>query len=365
MDANGVVLLSASSAGPGKDIRLDLSALPAGATYFVKVRDARADCYGVGHYSLAIGEATALAAAEQFTSAYSSGGVTLETNDAVGGVDLGQLRDNADARWDAVGHSQLSSATDTQTALVTMKDSANALLVAVWATGDISPQLHVTDKRGTPVAFQVLRSDGFTTVIQILHVQKNEKYALTLSAGTWKAGTNPVGYRFAADLRADPITLTTFADGTMTAAAPTAARSFTVTQSQLFRFELTAGSVLPQPNASATLTITDSTGKAVYTLTAAAGQTLATDVFLTPCTYTITITATTTTGMLLPVSVRGRFTTLTDPIGPTLLDPTAPLTTAPPTLSPPVPPAPPGPQPAEDPGYFWGLSLIDPLKIWW
>ncbi len=373
LDATGKVLLTASASAPGANVSLDLKSLAAGKTYYVKVESARADVFGVGGYRLTVGEALPVAVSGFFTSMFRANGLTLETNAATGGISFGGVNNNGNARWDAFGHSDLESATATQTLQLTAKEDANALVVAVWATGDIAPNLRVTNGSGKAVAFQVLRADGYATVIQILGVTKGATYNVALASGNWKQPSwlGPVNYSFAADFRATPIALTTFANGTLTAAAPTAARTFTVTQSTLFRFELTASSVPPQPGASATLTVTDGGGKVVFALTAAAGQTLAADVFLVPGAYTVKITASTTSGALLPLTVLGRMTPLTDPVGPTLLDPTAPLdappaTVAPPTGTPPSPP--PAVAPPTDPsdlGYFWGLALVDPLKIWW
>jgi len=362
-DVNGVVLLTASAAAPGADIWLDLKSLTAGKTYYFNVEATQSGVNGVGGYRLAVGNALPVAVSGMFTSAFSAGGETLETSDKIGGIIFGSVKDNADARWDAQGKGQFASATDVQTMQVTAA-AANALVAAVWTAGSVSPNLRVTDSSGKAVAFQVLRADAFATVIQILNVAKGAKYNIALSAGNWTQPSwmGPVGYRFAPDFRATPIALSTFASGTLTAAAPTASRSFTVTQSTLFRFELTANSVLPQPGATATLTVTDSTGKVVFSLTATAGQTLASDVFLAPGTYTVKITAATTGGLLLPLSILGRFTPLTDPIGPT-----APLD-APPTTTDTTSTAKtiePTTTATIDGRYFWGVALVDPLKIWW
>ena len=337
LDATGKVLLTATASAPGANVSLDLKSLAAGKSYYVKVEAARGDAFGVGGYRLTVGEALPVAVSGVFTTAFSASGQTLETNAATGGVNLGTVRDNRDARWDTFGNSKLDSATASPTITLTAKTAANALVVAVWAGGDISPNLRVTDAKGNAVAFQVLRADGFATVIQILGVTKGATYNVTLTAGNWKPPSwmGPVGYRFAADFRAVPITLTTFANGILTAAAPTASRTFTVTQSQLFRFELAASSLPPparrvghpdhhrqhrQGGVHADRgRRPDARLGCVPGPRQLHGQDHRRDDERDP-----------------PAAVvLGRFTTLTDPIGPTLLDPTAPLVPPPTATEPP------------------------------
>jgi hypothetical protein len=118
--------------------------------------------------------------------------------------------------------------------------------------------------------------------------------------------------------------MTNFASGRLGAGALQQANTLYVAESQLFQFALSANAANAPAGTALKMLITDATGTAVFSLTVAAGQTVSgAALFLAPGQYTITFTESAPAGVApssLAFQLEG--TTLTDPIGPTISDPT-------------------------------------------
>ena len=122
-----------------------------------------------------------------------------------------------------------------------------------------------------------------------------------------------------------PSVLGQLAADTLTAANPAQARSLTVSKPQVSHFVLTAGDAATGDVAGVRMTIFDQNGRAVFVLTALAGQTVSGDVYLGAGTYKAIFRAATKNDTALPAItfiLRGK--SLTDPIDPLPQDPNNP-----------------------------------------
>jgi hypothetical protein len=101
-------------------------------------------------------------------------------------------------------------------------------------------------------------------------------------------------------------------------------RMLYVGENQLFQFLLSANSgSTPPSDASVVMTITDSKGNVVLTLTAHDGETVSNSLFLSVGAYTVRFTLVPGSSGLLPALIYTlRGTNLSDPIGTGLEDPT-------------------------------------------
>src|SRR5206468_4246771 len=113
---------------------------------------------------------------------------------------------------------------------------------------------------------------------------------------------------------------------TLTAAQPGQARTLSIPKSQVTHFILSAGEPATLSTAAAVrMTVFDSSGRAVFVLTAFAGQTVSGDVYLGTGNYQVVFRAATKDDTTLPAmafTLRGK--SLTDPINPMPHDPNDP-----------------------------------------
>ena len=155
-------------------------------------------------------------------------------------------------------------------------------------------------------------------IVQVEGVPANKSVVVRVRAADPASWVGPQSYRLGVDLRSEPVTLAPVASGTLTAAQPQLARSLEVTRSQGFRFQLTAAGA---DVAGARFAVLDGTGAVIFSTVAASGQTVVGDVLLAPGTYTIVIAGVTRDGSpLTALQVTAQLMTLTDPIGPALVD---------------------------------------------
>lgn len=173
-------------------------------------------------------------------------------------------------------------------------------------TNPAAPRLTVLDSRRRPVPAEVIANGNGTFTVQATGLPPGRTFYLVVAGG----GTG--NYELDAGFGNTPIALRTFAAGTL--ADPTSAHEYAlyVAQPQLFGINLSAtGSA----GSSAMVSIADASGRVVYTLTAAAGDTTsAVSVLLPPGEYTVRVTA--GPGSVGHVGYRVRGLGLSDPIGP-------------------------------------------------
>lgn len=323
--ANKVVKEATVPVGFRGAFQVPVTGAKADSTYRVKVEGATEDVFGIGAYRLAVGKPGEVveAVTPPAPSAYLfPDNHTNDTRDKA--VPLGDARPAADARWDFVAQGSIYNAGGVADydfyKVHTKKDTQKVAVFGVSAldVGALSPSVEVYDKNGVKLAVEVLSNTGGTVVVQLVNVAPDTDYFVRVGA----AGAGQGNYGLAIDFRDAALALPTFAAGTFQGAANQAATAFAVTRTQLVYFEA-AGT--GSADAAVRLTVYDQNNVAVLTVVAKGGEVAGRDVLLQPGTYTVRFVAATRDGSPLPAfQFRGRYNLGTDPIGPELIDGTAP-----------------------------------------
>jgi hypothetical protein len=290
-DKYGRVVATASSTDPTKnDLSLRFTPGLFGGTYYVKVDGATSDVFAMGGYRLAVDYLTVgtiLAPLAPLLSPV----LDLHSDDTLG---LAQLlsplsKPAPDARFDYTFQGVIEDSRDIDRFKVRAPATGPVNLnVMVWAlqTNGLDPRLQVYNATtGQPVAFQVLANDAGLMSLQVPNVTPGTEYIVSVLART--AGDTG-SYFLAIDF--NQFTPTEF-DGvtsdTLKAGGKQSA-TLTVTEAGVYEFALAAQGA----SGALTMTVYDALGRAVFTLTATAGQPLTTStVYLAEGKYTVRYTS--------------------------------------------------------------------------
>ena len=347
LDANGTVLKSAAATDPtANDLTVTLDHVRGGATYYVRVSAARPDVFGVGSYRLSVDQQSLLSGVTGLVN----GLVDLANNTLLAATSLLTNALAVGPQTEYSGADRFTSASDVDYYRVTVPPSADGkpvnLVVMAWGQGGavLNPWVTVQDVSGRTVAGEVATADGVTTTLQFRGLVPGGTYFLKFKSDTGSVGA----YRFSADLRTDPLFVPKDGTGTLTASHPSAAGTFELAQSGQVHFLLSAEGAA---GAAAELVVTDSAGRVVARIAAAAGRGRSADVFLPAGTYTVTVRS---AGTVADVAYAIGLAVITDPVGPRSADPTT-NPDAPPgdATGPSAPPPPPSDPPPPDGGSWW------------
>jgi hypothetical protein len=164
---------------------------------------------------------------------------------------------------------------------------------------------------------QVLANGDGVYTVQATGLKSGGNIYLQVSSST-EPGATPGNYALEARFGTVATTLTDFASGTAAPAAPSTYHLY-IGQTQLFQFLLSAGAP-GTPGGTIELTIRDASGKVVADMTSAAGDVVsAPAVLLTPGAYTLRVVA---TGGDVSQTYDLSGQEISDPIGPSVSDPT-------------------------------------------
>jgi hypothetical protein len=186
----------------------------------------------------------------------------------------------------------------------------------------VAPRITILDSSQHVVSAQILANGDGIFTIQASNVKAGGNYELQVSSD---GSTSGVGnYALDAEFGSTAANLSTFAGGSVSASAPQQTYNLYVAESQLFQFLLSASGVGAPAGSAAQMTIKDANGNVVYSLTAAAGDTVSSNaLLLTPGAYTLSFTVLAPPGVALPslaYSLMGE--SISDPIGAVVNDPT-------------------------------------------
>ena len=292
----GQVVASGLSMDPlNNDLSLRFSASLLGGTYYIKVAGATQDVFGVGGYRLAvdyISLGTLLVPLTPLLSPVLDG----HTDDTLG---LPRLlspmpKPAPDDRFDFTFAGAIEDSTDVDRYQIHAPAIAGTgpvnMNVMVWAieTDGLDPRIQVYDSTtGRPVAFQVLANDDGVMSVQVPNVNGADDYIVSVLART-SGGTG--SYFLAADF--NRFALTEFSGvttGTVNAGGSKSGK-LTINQAATFEFALSAEAFVGGTG-GVTMTVYDSAGHAILTLSADAGQPTVTAVrYLTEGKYTVQYT---------------------------------------------------------------------------
>jgi hypothetical protein len=219
-----------------------------------------------------------------------------------------------------------------------------ATLTAV-APNAAAAQITLLDSLGNVVPARVLANGNGTYTIQAENLKSGGNYFLSVSADPTASQSQIGNYSLVASFGATTEKLATFAADSLATGATVNNAVLYIAQDQLFQFLLSADSGIGSEQGSVTMTIADSTGNTVFTLTSPAGQIVSGDaLLLKPGQYFVSFSG---SGIAAPISYSLTGIVLTDPLGPPINDPTLnPVYTNPTDpgvyyYPPPTPPAPP------------------------
>jgi hypothetical protein len=201
-------------------------------------------------------------------------------------------------------------------------DGSRVLTAHVWAlpNQDVAPRVEILDATGTPVASEVLISDNGSFTIQTSGISPGTTYHLRVTAAP--GGGSRGNYLITADLGDVATEVRQFAEGRLESGNNRLDRLY-IGKAQLFHLALTAGATDPPAALLVHVTITDSLGNQVLSLTTAAGQTTSGPaVLLRPGAYQIRYRVVAPSGVSSPISFRLRGNRISDPIGPVVDDST-------------------------------------------
>lgn len=184
--------------------------------------------------------------------------------------------------------------------------------VTSFGPNGIVPQLELYNQAGQRVAADVVANGTGGFAIQANGLVANSPYVVRAVSATGESGN----YQVVVETKAVGPLVSSQAGRRLSAATPTKSYKFFVAQNALFHFALTAG-----PESGVRMTVRDRAGAVVFQLNAAAGQTasVAPTLFI-PGAYLVQFTATDQLGTNI-VSFKLRGASISDPVGPTLVNP--------------------------------------------
>lgn len=196
----------------------------------------------------------------------------------------------------------------------------------VWAADSnmLHPQVHLFDAAGNPVAIQVVANTDGEYSIESTSLTPGAVYYLDVQAWTPMGANNVGNYVLAVKFDTSaPVAYAMVEASMLSSSSQSNTGVLTIQQNQLFQFSLAADTFDASEDAAVTLTVYDSQGRKVLSLTAVAGRPPVTRLaYLTTGDYTIVYTAQSLSGGVMP-PVAYWFTgdDLTEPSGPYYANP--------------------------------------------
>jgi hypothetical protein len=290
-DKLGRVVATAKSTDPTKnDLSLWIPSGLFGGTYYVKVDGATSDVFAMGGYRLAVDYLTVgtiLAPLAPLLSPV----LDLHTDDTLSLAHLlSPLSKPApDARFDYTFQGVIEDSRDIDRFKVHAPSTGPINLnVMVWSlqTNGLDPRLQVYNATtGQPVPFQVLANDAGLMSLQVPNVTPGHDYIVSVLART--AGDTG-SYFLAIDFNQFAVTEFNGVTSDTLKVGGQDSATLNITAAGVYEFALAAQGA----SGGLTMTVYDAAGRAVFTLTAVAGQPLMTStVYLTGGTYTVRYTS--------------------------------------------------------------------------
>jgi hypothetical protein len=332
-DAGGHVLGQAQSTNvSGDTVTVHLNSATASTTYYVQVEAASNDLFAVGRYGLAVTfdatlntTPTQIAAMLGSTHGDSSGG-----DDSLGGklsgvVALRTTRGYAPNQHYETRGGLNKAVTYSIQAPKSAMGNVVVLTVALRASGHhgMLPQVQILDSNQHLIAVKVLVDGDGGYTIQGAGLAPGQTYYLKLTAPSSPTHEDDASFSLVADFKQTPGLMPVLTAGNVTTATPPPTSALYVAVDQVFSFTLSAAGTRAPAGSTVQMTITDSKGKVVYELAVASGQSVTgAPVLLAPGAYTVSFSLLTPGGAPGSLSFELRGTSITDPIGPVILDPT-------------------------------------------
>jgi hypothetical protein len=330
---NGVLLASSSSAGPlTGDLAINFKP-KSGAKYAVKVESNSPDLFGVGGYRLTVSSAADAAAIPPWD--YNDNGQDNNDNQVPNdsfdsAIRLTTRSAGANPLYSYSYQASLNASGDAdfyKLKALQMSADTSVMTILAWSlqSGEFNPKITLFDQLRNPMPADVLVSQNGTYVIQFTNALPQKPYYVEVQATDPQ---HPAGeYFLGVNFSFQAVHQETSPTATLDASRAAASASLTLNQGTLLHLGLKA-----LANGSTTqtiqLTILDLDGNVLRTITARAGDTATTDVYLGPGTYTFNVKTIAADGSAsMPIQFQLDYLALTDAIGPLLSSTTSTTST--------------------------------------
>ena len=348
LDGKGNILGDAQATSDfGDVVTVHLNQSSPNTTYYIEVQGATQDVFGIGSYGLAVTFDAANTVAPSTLDSVLRGPYQALTPNDINTLltNPGQVLFNAGHNDGSVvpltptpGYAQnthfqtvgsVASSSDVDLYRIQPPNAQNGQSLVLTATvralspNGTTPRITILDANLNPVSSQILANDGSTFTVQATSFKVKGNFYLQITPSGSSIGS--VGnYALDADFGTVAANFSSLASGSLTPSTAQQSYSLYVGESQLMQFLLSANAPGAPADTGVQMTITDSTGQVVFTLTASAGDTVSGPaLFLTPGAYTVGFSVLGATGGDVPpvaYSLLGEG--ISDPIGPVSVDPT-------------------------------------------
>lgn len=322
----------------GGNIEIRVGSLSLLSTYYVKVESARADVFGIGGYKLAVDSlpgvtglvSTTGGVVSDFTSLINN---DLHTNDSFLTSSLlgGLLETTTSSRFDQAYKASISDSWDVDYYKITAPIAAagttsSVMTVMAWGlkVGGLETRITVFNDSQQKVSAEVLVNENGSYTVQVPNAGSQATYYIKVEAQAPTSSRGAGNYFLGIDFGTNAITQDQFAAGKLTSAAKEMTFQLTTYKLQLHHFVLSANIGSSTVQAAVRMTIYDCQGKVVATRVANAGDAVSFNVALPPGTFYVRFAAAAKDpSQILPTlnfTLKGLIAS--DPIGPTMSDPT-------------------------------------------
>jgi hypothetical protein len=324
-DASGNVLQTVSALSPiNADQTITLHNLPANTTYYVSVGNVTGDVFGIGTYQLAVAVGGNV---QQAPPSPGTNAAPIPSSSLQNALQLpaGQKQGYGLGHtfaYTGSGHGEFSAYFSFTAPASRFGTLANAVIMLQTLEGKPPAHLQVFDSAGNPVAFSVLTNDQFGFTIQATNLTPGSAYVVEAFSPPDRGGhvTDMPNFTMTVDFPSVAEEgFQTVTQGAVSTANPTASGTLQVNQTGTIELALAAYFQNAGMTGSGTVTMTvlDSHGHNVATLTSIVGQPMATfDLFLNAGSYTVQFSSNSTTLQTSPVDYTLEGDLLGDAIGP-------------------------------------------------
>jgi hypothetical protein len=356
LDSQGNVLGDVqSTTDMGDVVTLHLNQVSSNSTYYIEVQGATGDVFGIGSYGLAVtfdpNSAVTTSAIDavlrgpyQSLSPNDINSIFLGTANPLFNSDNGinetpgtatQLTPSAgyarNSHYEVLG--SLTGPTDSDYYRIQTADnppSGQTLVLTVTARAlDINgtaPRVTILDGNGHVVSQQILANGAGMFSVQASGLNGGGSYVIEAGPNTAIGSPAAGNYFLVAQFGTTAAQLSSLASNTLPSTGSTQSYNLYVGESQLMHLVLSSSTVdgSAAPGSEVQMNILDASGNVIYSLTAAAGDTVSGPaLLLTPGAYTVQFTSLNTSGSTNPTLA---YTLLgdeiSDPIGTVTTDPT-------------------------------------------
>ena len=214
-----------------------------------------------------------------------------------------------DQRFDYVYRANISGPTDNdfyqvQAPAASTSGTIWTMHTIVWAADSnlLHPEIHAFDSKGNPLPVSILDNAVGEYTIQATGIKPGSTFYIEVQSWNSSGANTSGNYVLATKFDACPQVAYSLLDSQkLTASSPSATGTLIMNQNQLYQFSLAADTLQKSENASVTMSVYDSNGNLVLSLTAVAGRPPVTALlYLTTGTYTIDYTAQSLDGRAMP-----------------------------------------------------------------